>query len=126
MIALLMLGITSGLCWLFYMKGYKKAAGTVVEYGKKWAEEVIGEQTEEINQNVRAWIAGLSLPVRQDEIDLHDDIDDEIKSQLKEENSLKYYTDGLVEVVHEPTQLKELMQKGLDNVNKRYGHKKKD
>lgn len=111
-------------CYAWYLWGYRNASLKMKEVGERWAKEVAGEQTDYLEQWIRLQVSGLRLAVRQEEVDLHDDIDDEIKSMLAAEDNVEHYKWQMNLAINEPTALKKLMQKGLDNVNKRYGIKK--
>lgn len=122
MVFLFFLALLPILMWGSYLYGYRKACKVAKEATEGFVLNYMGDILEELRQWVRQILAGTNLP-REDQIELNDDIDREIREVLKNEE-IQFLTNGIVEVIHEPTQLKKLMQKGLDNVNKRYGYKK--
>ena len=117
------LGIIALNSYFWYLNGWHKGSIKTKEAGKKWAEEVVGESTEHLSQLIRVQVAGLRLPARQDEVDLHDDIDDEIKAEVTRQDYMGEYSHRMNLALDQPTKIKEIMQKGLDYVNKRYGIK---
>jgi hypothetical protein len=120
MTALLMLGITAGLCWLAYYKGYQQGVTNTKLVAEKYLKEHFHEPIEEIEQWVRQTLAGFNLS-RKEEVDLYDDIDKEIKEAMSHDDIDTGYKEALQNVMNEPTVISRILQDKLRNVNKRYG-----